>query len=55
LLIESLGHGERFGTRVELGLILVTQFEISCKDSYLIIVERRAALSPRVCCFDRTG
>jgi hypothetical protein len=43
--IEYLGHGKRFGNWVELGLILVTHLEIYCKDSYLIIVERRDVLS----------
>ena len=39
--------GRDSGFWVELGLILVTQLRISCKATYLILVERRTALSPR--------
>jgi hypothetical protein len=49
--IESLGHKKRFGCWVELGLKANSCNPIGitlCKVTYLILVERRAALSPRV-------
>jgi hypothetical protein len=45
--IESLSHGKRLGYWVELGANSCNPIMIFCKGTYLIIMERRVALSPR--------
>ncbi|MCI73625.1 hypothetical protein A2U01_0094889, partial [Trifolium medium] len=46
--MESLGHGKRFGKRVELGLKACKRLWNLVVIKLIDIVEWRAALSPRV-------
>ena len=45
--IESLGHGKRFGILGRIRINSCNPIGNSCKVTYLILVERRVALSPR--------